>query len=90
MLQAESIWDPSWLHVGMVLGPKLDPKWHENALKTESTTHKNDHIVDRLRIDFGSILDRFWKKFQWFEEMFDSVSVDFWHIFEYFDSKHSS
>ena len=57
MLQVGSIWDPTWLHFGMVLAPKLEPNWHQNALKTDPTTHqKNDHILDRLRTDFGSIL----------------------------------
>ena len=41
----------------MVLAPKLEPNWHQNALKTDPTTNqKNDHILDRLRSDFGSIL----------------------------------
>ena len=50
-------WKPTWLHFGVVLPPKLEPNWHQNALKTDPTTHqKNDHILDRLRTDFGSIL----------------------------------
>ena len=61
MLQVGSILNPIWLHFGMVFAPKLEPNWHQNALKTDPTTHpKNDHILDRLRTDFGSNMAPNW------------------------------
>ena len=33
MLQVVSILDPTWLHFGMVLAPKLGPSWHQNGNK---------------------------------------------------------
>ena len=50
-------WKPTWLHFGVVLPPKLEPSWHQNALKTHPTTHqKKDRILNRLRTDFWWIL----------------------------------
>ena len=40
MLQVRSILEPTWLHFGMVLAPKLEPSWHQDALKTHPTTHQ--------------------------------------------------
>ena len=53
MLQLASILDPTWLHFGRVLAPKLEPRWHQDALKTHPTTHqKKVRILNRLRTDF--------------------------------------
>ena len=38
MLQIESIWEPTWLHFGKVLAPKLEPNWHQNALTSDPTS----------------------------------------------------
>ena len=57
MLQIESIWEPTWLHFGRVLAPKLEPSWHQNALEVDPTTNqKKDRIFYRLRTDFWWIL----------------------------------
>ncbi len=62
MIQVWSISEPTWLHFGWVLGPKLRPSWHQNAKKIDPTTHpKKYHIFDRLRIDFGTILAGSWE-----------------------------
>ena len=53
MLQLGSILEPTWLHFGRVLGVKIGPSWLQMATKiyTENDT-KNDHLLDRLKIDF--------------------------------------
>ena len=57
MFQVGSILDPTWLHFGRVLAPKLEPNWHQNALELGPTTHpKKNRIFNRLRTDFGWIL----------------------------------
>ena len=40
MLQVGSIWHPTWLHFGLVLAPKLEPNWHQDALKIDPTNHQ--------------------------------------------------
>ena len=54
ILQFASILDPTWLHFGRVLAPKLKPSWHQNALKINPRTYqKQDRILNRLRSDIG-------------------------------------
>ena len=48
-----SILHQIWLHFGTVLAPKLGSSWHQNALKTEATTHQKIY----------HILDSSWKRF---------------------------
>ena len=53
ILPIEPIWEPTWLHFGRVLAPKLEPSWHPNALKIDPRTYqKQDRILNRLRTDF--------------------------------------
>ena len=53
MFQFASVLDPTWLHFGRVLAPKLEPSWHQNALKIDPRTYqKQDRILNRLRTDF--------------------------------------
>ena len=57
MLQLASILDPTWLHFGRVLAPKLVPTSPQDTLKSHSQNHqKTDHILDRLWKDFWWIL----------------------------------
>ena len=57
MLQFWSILEPTWLYFGRVLGAKLDPKWYQIAVKIDpNIDQKNDHLLDRLKIDFRAIL----------------------------------
>ena len=75
MLQLASILDPTWLHFGRVLAPKLVPTWPQDALKSHSQNHhKTDHIFDRLWHDFWWI---------WASKL-APFSVDFWWIFGFF------
>ena len=39
MLQVRSILNPTGLHFGRFLAPKLEPNWHQNALKRDPTSH---------------------------------------------------
>ena len=56
-LQFASILNPTWLHFGTVLGAKLEPSWHQIASKVDpKIDQKNDHLLDRPKIDFWSIL----------------------------------
>ena len=60
MLQDGSILDPTWLHFGKVLAPKLEPSWHQNALKIDPRTYqKKERLLNRLRTDFWCILVNF-------------------------------
>ena len=53
MLQLGSILEPTWLHFGRVLGAKMGPSWLQMAKKSiQNTINKNDHLLDRLKIDF--------------------------------------
>ena len=53
MLNLLLILEPTWLHFGRVLAPKIHPNWHRIALKIDSENdHKNDSLLDRLKIDF--------------------------------------
>ena len=40
MFQFASVLDPTWLHFGRVLAPKLEPSWHQNALKIDPRTYQ--------------------------------------------------
>ena len=75
MLQLASILDPTWLHFGRVLAPKLVPTSPQDALKSHSQNHqKTDHILDRL-----------WKDFWWIlASKLEPFLVDFWWIFCFF------
>ena len=60
VLQVGSILDPTWLHFGRVLAPKLEPSWHQNTLKIDPRTYeKTDRLLNRLRTDFLWILVNF-------------------------------
>ena len=57
MLQCGSIFDPTWLDFGKVLGVKMAPRWHQIASKIYlKIAQKKDHLLDRLKIDFSPIL----------------------------------
>ena len=52
MLQFESILEPTRLDLGRVLGVKMEPRCYQIAPKIEpKTEQKNDHLLDRLKID---------------------------------------
>ena len=56
-LQFGSILEPTWLHFGRILGAKMGPSWLQMAPKIDPENDtKNDHLLDRLKIDFWSIL----------------------------------
>ena len=55
--QLASILVPTWLHFGRVWGAKLEPNWHQIALKVDPKSNtKNDHLLDRPKIHFLRIL----------------------------------
>ena len=57
MLHFWSILDPTWLHFGRLLEAKMGPSWLQMAPKVDSKNGtKNDHLLDRFKIDFWSIL----------------------------------
>ena len=57
MLQFWSILEPTWLHFGRGLGVKMEPSGHQIASKINPQNDpKNDHLFDRPKIDFWTIL----------------------------------
>ena len=56
-LQLGSILEPTWLDFGGVWGVKMVPRCQQIASKIDSKIdQKNDQLLDRLKIDFWTIL----------------------------------
>ena len=54
--QLASIFLPTWLHFGRVLGAKLEPSWYQIVSKVDPKSDtKNDHLLGRPKIDFWRI-----------------------------------
>ena len=54
-------WVPFSAQLGLILASKLAPSWLQVASNIDPTTkQKNDHILDRFKIDFCSILAPTW------------------------------